>query len=119
MSWTWSDLDWIERGLPDPRRELPGREHRGAGDTEHHAAHADPPRLGTQRAKVLEEFRRRGPNGATDYEMNEILVPGRRSVSAGTRRAELMRDGWPIKDSGRRRGTDTATPAIVWVYEEE
>lgn len=101
--------------LPDPGRSIPGRFHNDPRDTEQSAAMADEPRLGTHRARVLDEFRVRGRDGLTDYEMNEILVPGRRSVSAGTRRAELIRDGWPIVDSGRRRPTDTDTPAIVWV----
>ena len=104
---------------PDPARPMPGQAHRSAGDTERGAATRNQPRLGTQRAKVLDEYRRRGPEGATDFEMNEMLVPGRRSVSAGTRRNELIRDGWPIVDSGERRGTDTETPAIVWVLREE
>lgn len=104
--------------LPDPARTMPGRAHVGAKDTEHNAAVANQPRIGSQRAKVLDEYRRRGAYGATDYEMNETLVPGRRSVSAGTRRAELIRDGWPIKDTGRRRPTDTGTQAIVWAFDE-
>ena len=103
--------------LPDPGRPFVGRFHHGGRDTERNAAVKAEPRSGTARAKVLAELRRRGEHGATDYELNEMLLPGRRSVSAGTRRAELIRDGWPIVDSGRRRTTDTDTPAIVWRLE--
>lgn len=108
-----------ELGRPDPAREIVGRYHSGGRDTEWNAAHRVIPRAGTQRARVLAALRHRGATGATDYELNELLVPGRRSVSAGTRRAELIRDGWPIVDSGRRRATDTDTPAIVWRLLEE
>jgi hypothetical protein len=101
----------------DPLEERVGRYHANGADTELAAAVAAAPRAGTARARVLEELRRLGAEGATDFELNEMLLPGRRSVSAGTRRAELIRDGWPIVDSGRRRQTDTSTPAIVWMLD--
>lgn len=101
--------------LADPAREMPGRAHRGAGDTE--LAAALEPKRGSQRFAVLEHLRDAGELGATDFELNNMLAPGRRSVSAGTRRAELIADGWPIVDSGERRATDTGAPAIVWRLE--
>ena len=103
-------------GRPDPGREMAGRAHAGAGPTELAAARTSP-RKGSQRAEVLEHLRQQGAEGATDFELNELIAPGRRAVSAGTRRAELIRDGWPIVDSGRRRPTDTGAPAVVWALE--
>lgn len=103
--------------LPDPTADRVGRFHADGPETEREAAELVMPRSGSQRARILTQLYAVGEHGATDYELNELLNPGRRSVCAGTRRAELIRDGWPIVDSGRRRPTDTATPAIVWILE--
>ena len=105
--------------LPDPGREKVGRyHHAGTTDTEREAAQRNLPRKGTQRAKVLEAFKDHLRDvGATDYEMGERL--GMFRWVAGTRREELIADGWPIKDSGRRRRTDTGCNAIVWVWDSE
>jgi hypothetical protein len=102
--------------LPDPRREVMGRHHRDATDTELEAAARNLPRRGTQRARVLEALRELGERGATDYEMGQRL--GIFRWVAGTRREELIKDGWPIRDSGERRHTDTGSNAIVWTYAE-
>jgi hypothetical protein len=87
-----------------------GQYHRNGHDTEVAAAESVAPRSGTQRARVLELFR--SGRGWTDYELGEALHLFR--WVAGTRRGELIRDGWPIEDSGDRRMTDTGTKAIVW-----
>lgn len=97
----------------DPGRELVGRYHAAGGDTERAAAHAVAPRSGTQRANVLEALRAAGEHGATDYELWQTGI-GVRPHVAGTRREELISDGWPIVDSGERRPTDTGALAIVW-----
>jgi hypothetical protein len=103
---------------PDPARPLVGRSHRGGPDTERTAASLVAPRSGTQRYAVLVELRLRGERGATDWELHREAGVGARPHVAGTRREELIADGWPIVDSGRRRPTDTGTPAIVWRLEE-
>lgn len=102
-------------GMPDPARPMPGRYHHNGRDTERIAAALVMPRSGTQRARVLAYLREVGDVGATDYEMWRIGNIGARPHVPGTRREELQADGWPITDSGRKRRTDTATPAIVWV----
>jgi hypothetical protein len=75
------------------------------------------PRKGSQRARVLRAFEvdRADPTepiGFTDYELGRLLSMFR--WVAGTRRGELIRDGWPIVDTGERRPTDTGSTAIVW-----
>lgn len=105
----------LAEAKPDPARPMPGRAHRDGPDTERTAARLVTPRSGTQRAKVLDVLREAGDKGATDYELWHIFKIGARPHVPGTRREELIADGWPIEDSGLRRPTDTGTPAIVWV----
>jgi hypothetical protein len=104
---------------PDPAREMVGRYHSTGGDTEREAAARVAPKSGTQRAAVLQHLRGVGDLGSTDYEtwvaLGHICV---RPHVPGTRREELIRDGWPIADSGIRRLTDTGNKAIVWVYRD-
>lgn len=99
----------------DPATNRPGRCHANGTDTEREAARRVEPRTGSQRAAVLDHLRRVGEAGATDYELWRQGIGARPHVPA-TRREELIADGWPIRDSGQRRPTDTGTPAIVWVY---
>ena len=103
---------------PDPGREQIGRYHHDGPDTERISAGLVAPRSGSQRAAVLERLRNVGVDGSTDYEMYALGGIGARPHVPGTRREELIRDGWPITDSGRRRQTDTGHPAIVWVLDE-
>lgn len=99
----------------DPARDMPGRYHADGPDTERVAAGRVTPRSGTQRAAVLEALRAAGDRGATDHEL-WVATEAKcvRPHVAGTRREELIRDGWTIVDTGERRLTDTGTPAIVW-----
>jgi hypothetical protein len=103
----------FEAQLPDPAREIDGRRHRDGTDTEVAAARRVAPRAGTQREKVLGCLRAAGHVGCTDYELwlNGI---GAWPHVPGTRREELIADGWPIIDSGKRRATKTGSLAIVW-----
>jgi len=103
--------------LPDPARNRIGRFHTAGTDTERAAAIRVHPRSGTQRARVLEVLRMVGVAGATDYELWHNYGVGARPHVPATRREELIADGWPIIDSGRRRRTDTGTPAIVWTFQ--
>ena len=100
-------------GRLDPARPMIGRFHHDGTDTERGAAMRVAPRAGTQRAKVLRHLQQVGADGATDYELWRAGI-GIRPHVPGTRREELIADGWPIVDSGRRRLTDTGTRAIVW-----
>jgi hypothetical protein len=107
-------------GRPDPARPMVGRHHAVGPETERGAARRVEPRSGTQRAAVLERLREVGNEGSTDYEMWRALYPlCVRPHVPGTRREELIRDGWPIEDSGRRRPTDTGAKAVVWVLTEK
>jgi hypothetical protein len=103
----------ISMDRPDPARPMVGRFHHDGTDTERAAAVRVAPRAGTQRAKVLAWLRQVGLSGATDYEL-WLAGIGARPHVPGTRREELIADGWPIIDSGRRRLTDTGNKAIVW-----
>jgi hypothetical protein len=105
-------------GIPDPERPLLGRHHTDGHDTELVAAARVAPRSGTQRAAVLAMLRSY-PDGLTDYELWSVGGIGARPHVPGTRREELIADGWPITDTGRRRRTDTGAPAIVWALELE
>jgi hypothetical protein len=106
-----------QKPQPDPGREMTGRYHSDGPDTERIAAAAVAPRSGTQREAVLAHLRHVGRRGATDYELHASGIGARPHV-AGTRREELIADGWTIQDTGERRLTDTGTPAIVWrLYE--
>lgn len=113
------DLFGEEQQRPDPGRMMVGRHHTVGPDTERIAAALVAPRSGTQRAKVLAWLRSCGDEGATDFELWSSAGIGARPHVPATRREELISDGWPIKDSGDRRRTDTGSPAIVWVLEEE
>jgi len=103
--------------MPDPNEPRPGRFHRDGHDTERTAAALVAPRSGSQRARVLDVLRKVGELGATDYELWAHWGIGARPHVPGTRREELIADGWPIIASARRRPTDTGTPAIVWVLQ--
>jgi hypothetical protein len=105
-------------GEPDPARDKVGRFHHDGHDTERIAAELVAPRSGTQRARVLGWLRAAGEVGSTDFELWHEAGIGARPHVPGTRREELIADGWPIVDSGRRRLTDTGAPAIVWKLEE-
>lgn len=104
---------------PDPARPMAGRYHHDGPDTERTSASLVAPKSGTQRATVLEALQAAGERGATDHELwratEQKCV---RPHVAGTRREELIADGWPILDSGQRRLTDTGRPAIVWVLRQ-
>lgn len=105
----------VQEPLPDPTEPRVGRFHKDGPVTERISAALVAPRSGTQRAHVLEHLRAVGERGATDYELWRDGNVGVRPHVAGTRREELISDGWPIIDTGRTRPTDTGTPAIVWV----
>jgi hypothetical protein len=107
-------LDLFGHTRPDPGRQKVGRFHSHGTDTERLAAARVAPRSGTQRSKVLAHLRTVGERGSTDYEAGLALSMFRHV--AGTRREELIADGWPIIDSGLRRKTDTGNSAIVWRY---
>lgn len=108
------DFESYLKSLPDPTREIVGRYHRNGQDTEREAAMLVAPRAGTQRARVLQVLRG-AEKGCTDYELWAVHGIGARPHVPGTRREELIADGWPIVDSGARRRTDTGSLAIVWV----
>ncbi len=104
--------------LPNPARPLVGRYHAVGPDTEREAAALVAPRSGSQRAKVLEALRLE-PSGLTDNELHYAHGIGAYPHVAGTRREELISDGWAITDSGRRRRTRAGSPAIVWVLKSD
>jgi hypothetical protein len=104
---------------PNPARPLMGRHHKDGSDTERIAAARVMPRSGSQRLAVLDALREKGVHGATDYELWHGFGIGARPHVPGTRREELIADGWPIVDSGQRRATDTGSPATVWRLNEE
>jgi hypothetical protein len=106
----------LDEMQPDPARPMVGRAHLPGRDTEHAAAALVAPRSGSQRARVLDHLIAAGHLGATDYEFWAAGIGARPHVP-GTRREELIADGWPIVDSGDRRPTDTGSPAIVWRLE--
>lgn len=95
-----------------------GRFHLHGPDTEKIAAARVAPRTGSQRARVVEALRAAGEDGRTDFELWSEDRIGARPHVPGTRREELIADGWDIEDSGARRPTDTGSPAIVWVLRE-
>lgn len=69
-------------------------------------------RAPTLRKRVLVAFWQfSGDQGLTDYELSNALSCLR--TSAGKRRLELQRIGL-VRDSGKRRPTDTATAAVCW-----
>lgn len=92
----------------------PGRHHGAAShDTERAAAAPDRSDL---RRRVLDAFMAAGLSGLTDEEAS-VSAGIARPHSSATRRAELMKRGYPIVDSGRRRATSSGKSAIVWMYE--
>lgn len=95
---------------------MDGRRHRDGTDTEVAAARRVAPRSGTQRERVLNRLRDVGHHGSTDYELWMKGIGAYPHV-AGTRREELIADGWPIIDSGERRKTGSGSLAIVWKLE--
>jgi hypothetical protein len=112
-----SDAPSLFDVLPrDPLIPRVGPSHHNDPETAREAARRDLPRKGTQRARVLDAFRELGETGATDYELGRRLEMFR--WVAGTRRGELIEDGWLIVDSGERRVTDTGSRAIVWRLSE-
>ena len=80
-------------------------------ETAHEAAAANQPERFTMRRDVLLMLQRKGPRGATDWEISEEL--GILRTSAGKRRHELVALGL-VENSGQRRETDTGSTAIVW-----
>lgn len=86
-----------------------------APETSHGAARAAYPKSGSQRALVLEKIREAGELGATDWELE--VATGWKHQSVSATRNSLMRDGW-IRDSGKRRRTDTGNLAVAWVVVE-
>ena len=98
--------------LPSPSADRPVPLHAGAHDTERAAAELIRPKAGTARERVLEEIRHAGERGRTDYELAQALEM--RQYTAAPRRCELVEMGWVV-DSGKRRETDSGSPAIVWV----
>jgi hypothetical protein len=103
---------WQRSDLPDPSVNRPAPVHRNAHDTERTASGLVFPRTGTLRLSALIALDRAGEDGLTHGELAEQT--GHRHYSIAPRVTELVRDGWVV-DSGRRRPTDTGSPAIVWV----
>lgn len=101
--------------LPDPSRKSIGQFNRNAPDTQIAAAVSVYPTSGTVRRLVLDWVAGRGYLGATDEEIEQYL--NLRHQSASARRNELVRDGWLI-DSSRRRKTTSGREAVVWVLSQ-
>jgi hypothetical protein len=75
----------------------------------------EPVKLYRAHRAVLKALVDAGQKGLTDFELAEIT--GRKQTSFGVRRGELKAVGLVV-DSGDRRLSDTATPAIVWIVTE-
>lgn len=69
------------------------------------------PNAARLRAKVLEYIKTRGPEGATDAEIQEAL--SMRGDTERPRRRELQQAGF-IADSGQTRLTPAGRVAVVW-----
>ena len=110
-----TDLRPWQGGLPDPSINRPAPVHRQAHDTERAAAAMVYPRTGTLRHLALHALALNNANGLTHGEL--AVITGKRHYSIAPRVTELVELGWVI-DSGRRRPTDTGSPAIVWVLSE-
>lgn len=109
----------IAEGMkPDPGRAAVGRFHRDGPVTEKIAARKHPGRKGSQRFRTLEVYRAIPP-GQSDDELHFLHGIGAYPHVAGTRREELIADGWPIVDSGVKRRTRAGDLAIVWRLEED
>ena len=79
------------------------------------AAEQVEPHAGTLRARVLEEIRRHGADGATDENVQDALW-----INPSTerpRRIECVEAGLVI-DSGRTRPTRSGRAAAVWIAKE-
>jgi len=76
------------------------------------AAERIKPSVHSLRAQVLIYLERRGPDGATDIEMQQALAMD--GNTQRPRRIELVADG-SVVDSGRTRRTDSGRQATVWV----
>ena len=81
-------------------------------DTSHLAARDAGRTAATLRQRCLEELRRAGPYGLTDFELAELV--GRQQTSAGKRRGELVQRGLAT-NSGMKRHAPSGSLAIVWV----
>lgn len=79
-----------------------------APDTSRAAAERVRPKVGTQRATVLNELYWTIDPGATDQQISERTGIPLNSVRP--RRGELVKQGW-VRDSGKRRNG-----SIVWTY---
>lgn len=87
---------------------ITGRDH---PETSVYAARLALPKTGSIRHNVLRAIAKRGPDGATDEEIQDTL--GCRANTQRPRRVELVNEGW-VEDSGLRRPTVTGAPSIVW-----
>jgi hypothetical protein len=96
-------LETLENTLPGYRRT--------DRDTARLAAVGVATRRDAQKLRVLQELAEAGDEGRTDYELGLVLQILR--TSAGKRRKELLEHGL-VRDSRRRRNTDTGTSAVVW-----
>lgn len=95
--------------LFDPSPTDPGVKIRhDAPDTARAAARSHLPRSGTARARVLLAL---ADAPLTDDELQATLRMGPNTQRP--RRVECVDAGW-VRDSGRRRTTDTGHDAIVW-----
>lgn len=99
-------------GLSDPDEQTVGKHHADAGTTERLSAKLQFPKSGIDRRTVLDYVASCGDAGATDDEI--ASATGLLRYTAAPRRNELLNGGW-VMDSGRRRSTNTRSPANVWV----
>jgi hypothetical protein len=95
----------------EPRR-APFQKH---SSTSRSAALSAEPSAGTKRGMLLAFLRGRGPDGATDEEM-QSTVPMNPNTQR-PRRVELVQGGF-ITDSGRTRKTVGGDEAVVWTAKE-
>lgn len=109
------DSSAVAPWLPPPGPGPAGLAHvPDATGTETAAAEAQRDHAGALRIRVLAAFLDAGDEGRTDYE-NAVALGTARVHVPGSRRGELVdRYRWRITDTGRRRPTDTGSPATVW-----
>ena len=81
-------------------------------DTSEAASDSVADSAGTKRGEVLEALRLAGARGLTDWEIQQRTGGLHQSMTA--RRRELVLRGL-VRDSGRRRATQTGRQAVVWV----
>lgn len=101
--------------LPDPSRQAVGKFEAPTSvqaATSRAAAVLVYPTSGIARERVLAYIVRQGEQGATDDELQGVLVMN--PSTQRPRRVELVEDGW-IEDSGRTRRTVSKRDAVVWV----